>query len=85
VTGRGWLVQNSDDADKPMDLTILLDAMAAVVGEVSKTYQAVKRAADSGDPRHAAAAQRAFDDLPAWQREKILAVATEQAAARVPR
>ena len=66
-------------AEEPTDLAILLDAMQAVVGEVSKVYQAVKRAAGSDDPKLHAAARRAFDDLPAWQREKIYAVATADA------
>ena len=69
VTGRG----------DPPDLAILLEAMAAVVGEVSKVYQAVKRAVDSGDATDYRRALGAFDGLPAWQKERILRVALARA------
>jgi hypothetical protein len=61
------------------DLAILLDAMAAVVGEVSKVFQAVKRAVDSGDATDYRRALAAFDGLPAWQKERILRVAMARA------
>jgi hypothetical protein len=61
------------------DLAILLEAMEAVVGEVSKVYQAVKRAVDSGDTTDYRRALSAFDGLPAWQRERILRVAMARA------
>ena len=64
---------------EPPDLTILLQAMAAVVGEVSKVYQAVKRAVDSGDVNDYRRALGAFDGLPAWQKERILRVAMARA------
>lgn len=71
---------NDNGADKGMtDLSILLDAMDAVIGSVSKVYQAVKRAVDSGEPKDYQAALRAFDGLPAWQKERILRVATARA------
>ena len=70
-----------DDAQRSEtpDLAILLDAMAAVVGEVSKVYQAVKRAVDSGDATEYRRALGAFDSLPAWQKERILRVAMARA------
>ncbi|MBI3516862.1 MAG: hypothetical protein HY060_22755 [Proteobacteria bacterium] len=70
-----------DDAERneTPDLAILLDAMAAVVGEVSKVYQAVKRAVDSGDATDYRRALGAFDGLPAWQKERILRVAMARA------
>jgi len=64
---------------EPPDLAILLEAMAAVVGEVSKVYQAVKRAVDSGQPLDYRRALAAFDGLPAWQKERILRVAVARA------
>ena len=63
----------------PPDLAILLEAMAAVVGEVSKVFQAVKRAVDSGGPADYRRALAAFDGLPAWQKERILRVAVARA------
>jgi hypothetical protein len=78
-------VERADDqagglqsGDAP-DLAILLEAMEAVVGEVSKVYQAVKRAVDSGDTTDYRRALGAFDGLPAWQRERILRVAMARA------
>ena len=70
-----------DDAprNETPDLAILLDAMAAVIGEVSKVYQAVKRAVDSGDETDYRRALGAFDDLPAWQKQRILRVAMARA------
>ena len=65
--------------DEPPDLAILLEAMAAVVGEVSKVYQAVKRAVDSGAALDYRRALGAFDGLPAWQKERILRVAVARA------
>jgi hypothetical protein len=70
VTGRG----------DPPDLAILLEALAAVVGEVSKVYQAIKRAVDSGEATDYRRALGAFDGLPAWQKERILRVAVARAA-----
>jgi hypothetical protein len=64
---------------EPPDLAILLQAMAAVVGEVSKVYQAVKRAVESGDATDYRRALGAFDGLPAWQKERILRVAMARA------
>jgi hypothetical protein len=61
------------------DLAILLEAMEAVVGAVSKVYQAVKRAVDSGDVTDYRRALGAFDGLPAWQKERILRVAMARA------
>ena len=61
------------------DLAILLDAMAAVVGEVSKVYQAVKRATETGDERDFYQAMGAFDGLPGWQKQRIQTVATARA------
>ena len=61
------------------DLAILLEAMEAVVGAVSKVYQAVKRAVDSGDATDYRRALSAFDGLPAWQKERILRVAMARA------
>ena len=63
----------------PPDLAILLEATEAVVGAVSKVYQAVKRAVDSGEASDYRRALGAFDGLPAWQRERILRVATARA------
>jgi hypothetical protein len=63
----------------PPDRAILLEAMAAVVGEVSKVFQAVKRAVDSGGPAEYRRALAAFDGLPAWQKERILRVAVARA------
>jgi len=65
------------------DLAILLEAMAAVVGEVSKVYQAVKRAVDTGDATDYRRALGAFDGLPAWQKQRILRVATARAEEEV--
>jgi hypothetical protein len=65
---------------EPPDLAILLEAMAAVVGEVSKVYQAVKRAVDSGATPDYRRALAAFDGLPAWQKARILRVAVARAA-----
>lgn len=62
-----------------LDLAILLDATAAVVGEVSKVFQAVRRAVDTGDDADYRRALAAFDGLPAWQRARILSVATTRA------
>jgi hypothetical protein len=64
---------------EPPDLAILLQAMAAVVGEVSKVFQAVKRAVDTGDAADYRRALGAFDGLPAWQKERILRVAMAHA------
>jgi hypothetical protein len=61
------------------DLAILLDATAAVVGDVSKVFQAVKRAIDSGDASDYRRARGAFDGLPRWQKARILLVATARA------
>ena len=60
-------------------LNILIDATAEVVGEVSKVYQAIRRAIDGGEGIDLLAAARAFDNLPAWQRQKILQRAQERA------
>jgi hypothetical protein len=68
----------AERGDTP-DLAILLEAMAAVIGEVSKVYQAVKRAVDSGDAADYRRALAAFDGLPAWQKERILRVAVARA------
>jgi len=64
---------------RAVDLAILLEATAAVVGEVSKVFQAVKRAVDTGDAGDYRRALAAFDGLPAWQRARILSVATTRA------
>jgi hypothetical protein len=61
------------------DLAILLDAMSAVVGEVSKVFEAVKRASESGEPNDYQRALGAFDSLPGWQKQRILTVATARA------
>ncbi len=61
------------------DLAILLQAMEAVVGEVSKVYQAVKRATETGDARDYYQAIGAFDGLPGWQKQRIQTVATARA------
>ena len=61
------------------DLAILLQAMEAVVGEVSKVYQAVKRATETGDERDYHQALGAFDGLPGWQKQRIQTVATARA------
>ena len=61
------------------DFGILLEAMAAVVGTVSKVYQAVKRAVDSGGGADYRRALAAFDGLPAWQKARIQRVATSRA------
>jgi hypothetical protein len=61
------------------DLAILLQAMEAVVGEVSKVYQAVKRATETGDQRDYYQALGAFDGLPGWQKQRIQTVATARA------
>jgi hypothetical protein len=71
-------VDETERSETP-DLAILLDAMAAVVGEVSKVFQAVKRAVDSGDETDYRRALAAFDGLPAWQKERILRVAMARA------
>ena len=71
-----------DDQTRPgetPDLAILLEATAAVVGTVSKVYQAVKRAVDSAGPADYRRALAAFDALPAWQRQRILRVALTRA------
>ena len=47
------------------------DATAEIVGEVSKVYQAMKRAIEGGVGIDLLAAARAFDGLPMWQRVKI--------------
>ena len=65
--------------DATPDLTILLEAMKAVVGAVSKVYEAVKRAVDTGDAIDYRRALSAFDGLPPWQRERILRVAMARA------
>ncbi len=52
-------------------LEILIDATAEIVGEVSKVYQAMKRAIEGGVGIDLLAAARAFDGLPMWQRVKI--------------
>ncbi len=64
---------------EPPDLTILLEAMEAVVGAVSKVYQAVRRAVDTGETADFRRALAAFDGLPAWQKERILRVAMARA------
>jgi hypothetical protein len=69
----------AERGDTP-DLAILLEAMAAVIGEVSKVYQAVKRAVDSSDAADYRRALAAFDGLPAWQKQRILRVAVARAA-----
>lgn len=61
------------------DLEILLDAMGAVVGEVSKVYQAVKQSVDTGDRSDLQRAASAFEGLPGWQKQRILTVATARA------
>ncbi|HUA55738.1 MAG TPA: hypothetical protein VMB81_26370 [Candidatus Sulfotelmatobacter sp.] len=62
-----------------LDLAILLEATAAVVGEVSKVFQALRRAVDTGDVADYRRALAAFDGLPAWQRARIFSVATTRA------
>ncbi len=76
--------QTDDQADtmtarEPPDLAILLEAMEAVVGAVSKVYQAVRRAVDSGDPTDYRRALSAFDGLPPYQKARILGVAVARA------
>jgi hypothetical protein len=61
------------------DQAILLEAMAAVVGTVSKVYQAVKRAAESRGLSDYQRALDAFDGLPAWQKTRIFRVAVARA------
>jgi hypothetical protein len=73
------LMEDAVARGDPPDLAILLEAMAAVVGEVSKVFQAVKRAVDSGGPADYRRALAAFDGLPAWQKERILRVAVARA------
>lgn len=55
-------------------LAILVVATGAVVGEVSKTYQVMERAVSDVDG-DIAAAMRAFNDLPGWQRQRIAELA----------
>jgi hypothetical protein len=74
------LAEHRSARDGTPDLKILLEAMAAVIGEVSKVYQAVKRAVDSSDAADYRRALAAFDGLPAWQKERILRVAVARAA-----
>src|SRR5271167_3884120 len=79
VDGTGDMTEGATGRGDPPDLAILLEAMAAVVGEVSKVYQAVKRAVASGDATDYRRALGAFDGLPAWQKERILRVALARA------
>jgi hypothetical protein len=74
------LAEHRSARDGTPDLKILLEAMAAVIGEVSKVYQAVKRAVDSSDAADYRRALAAFDGLPAWQKQRILRVAVARAA-----
>ncbi len=61
-------------------MTILLTATGAVVGEVSKVYQTLSRALEQDmDGKAKAAAGRAFNALPGWQRDRIAGVALEAA------
>jgi hypothetical protein len=60
-------------------LGILIDATAEVVGEVSKVYQAIKRATEGGIGVDLLSAARAFDNLPQWQRQRIFELATDLA------
>lgn len=64
-------------------LAILVLATAEVVGEVSKVYQAMRQAIDGGVGIDLLAAARAFDKLPAWQREKIRELAEARAEASI--
>lgn len=66
-------------------LGILIEATAQVVGEVSKVYQAMRRAIDGGGDVDLLAAARAFDGLPAWQRARILEVARGKALVAIGR
>ncbi|MEJ0070509.1 MAG: hypothetical protein WDO24_19360 [Pseudomonadota bacterium] len=45
----------------------------------ARSFQAVKRAVDSGDEVDYRRALAAFDSLPAWQKERILRVAMARA------
>jgi hypothetical protein len=65
------------------ELSILIDATGSVVGEVSKVYQAMRRAVEGGSGVDLLGAARAFDGLPIWQRERIMALAVERAIARI--
>lgn len=68
-----------DDSLDHRSLGILIDATAEVVGEVSKVYQAIKRATDGGIGVDLLSAARAFDNLPEWQRQRIFELATDLA------
>lgn len=74
------LNDRQDDIDSGnRSFEILIDATGSIVGEVSKVYQAMKRAIDGGVGIDLLAAARAFDGLPAWQRLKIFEAAIEKA------
>jgi hypothetical protein len=80
VNLEGRAVSKATTSGETPDLAILLEAMAAVVGTVSKVYQAVKRAVDSASKADYGRALEAFDGLPAWQKARILKVAVTRAA-----
>lgn len=67
-------------ADDDRALNILIDATAEVVGTVSKVYQTIKLAVEGGRLDLLAAA-RAFDELPAYQRQRIAEIAAAHADA----
>ncbi len=80
--GRNLVVPPSIAEDETLDhrsLGILIDATAEVVGEVSKVYQAIRRATEGGIDIDLLSAARAFDNLPQWQRQRIFELATDLA------
>jgi len=68
-----------DESLDHRSLDILIDATAEVVGEVSKVYQAIRRATDGGIDVDLLSAARAFDNLPQWQRQRISELAIDLA------
>jgi hypothetical protein len=85
------LVASAEDIDPAADrfaFTVLAEATAQVVGDISKVAKVIRAAveeneenAPSGLARRACA--RAFDSLPTWQRYRIAEAAARHAAARV--
>lgn len=77
------LVSDSTTIDPEAErsaMTILLTATGAVVGEVSKVYQTLSRTLEQDlEGKAKAAAGRAFNSLPGWQRDRIATVALEAA------